>query len=356
MLVMNIILILLYCLNLSFQTIQSGLFCDDRILNISVYDERLGSYRYLQSLKNPEDCYNVDYIDLDVDPGALIKFKCRNDNKDTLGGGCFLINNKCRCYDFNNIDGLDYDYNKTKRIFKVNFTNGNMCNHSAKFLKVKKEPIYEYYHNVPLDVDEIICKIKTISAPINIKRSLKFSDFIESPFEVTYLNISISKNNKIFTLNNRQLSSNTSFRILSNIEYFSNQSSKINIQFINYAVVLNHSKKCNFYIRFCFDSCEECYDIDPNEISHQCLKCKDNFYFIENTNNCMTINQMKNNHSYYFDKKEKAFRACYNSCEECFDIEPNEISHQCLKCKKDFYFIENTNNCMTINQMKNNHS
>ena len=97
----------------------------------------------------------------------------------------------------------------------------------------------------------------------------------------------------------------------------------------------------------------ECKDIEPNEASHQCLKCKEDFYFIENTTNCMTINQMKDNHFYYFDRKEKIFRSCYDSCKECYDIEPNDNSHQCLNCKKDFYFIEKTNNCMTIKGMEN---
>ena len=156
MLIMNIILILIYCLSLSFQTIKSGLFCDDQIQETYAYDERLGFYKYLQSVKNPADCWNVDYIDLDV--------------------------------------------------------------------------------------DEIKCNPKTISAPINIKRSLKFSDYIESPFKVTYLKISVDKNNQIFTLNNRQLSSNTKFNISSDLEFSYAKSSKINIQFINYGVVLDNTK------------------------------------------------------------------------------------------------------------------
>ena len=65
MLAMNIIIILIYCLILSFQTVKSGLFCDDQIIAIYVYDES-GLFRLLQSVKNPVDCYNVDYVDLDV--------------------------------------------------------------------------------------------------------------------------------------------------------------------------------------------------------------------------------------------------------------------------------------------------
>ena len=254
MLIMNIFLILLYCTTLSFQIIKSGLFCDDRITDIYVYDERLRHYRHLQTLNNPADCYNVDYVDLDVDPGALIKFSCRNDAAETLGGGCFLINNNCSCYDFNSTEGFGHD-NYQYRDFNVSFNNGITCPpHKARFLLDKNVRIYEYYHNVPLDVNEIECNNKTISSPINSKRSLKFSDFIESPFKVTYLNISVEKNYQIFNLNNQQLSPNIKFNILKDLEYSSNQSSKLNIQFINYGVeIKNNIKICELNISF-YDS------------------------------------------------------------------------------------------------------
>ena len=352
MLIMNIILILLYCLNLSFQIIQSGLFCDDRIYEIYVYDEKLGDYRLLQTLKDPVDVYNVDYVNLDVDPGARIKFRCYNGAYETLGGGCFLINNKCHCYDFDSTEG--YGHSNEGRSYSVNFNNGISCNYYARFLLYDEEyRDYYYYYYVPLDVNEIKCKSKTISAPINIKRSIKFSDYIEYPFKATYLKIRVNRNYQIFELNNKQLSSDKKFNILSDLEFSYDQSSKINIQFINYGVVLDNTKTCELNIRFCYDSCLECKDIDPNQTSHQCLKCKDNFYFIENTTNCMTINQMKDNHSYYFDRNEKIFRFCYDSCEECNDIDTKETSHQCLKCKDNYYFIENTTNCMTKEQMNN---
>jgi len=253
MIAINIILILLYCSKLSFQTIRSALFCGDRLLNISVYDERRGSYKYLQSLENPADGYHVDYVDLDVDPGALIKFSCRNDAAETLGGGCFLINNNCSCYDFNSTEGFGHD-NYQYRDFNVSFNNGITCSHKARFLLDKNVRIYEYYHNVPLDVNEIECNNKTISSPINSKRSLKFSDYIESPFKVTYLNISVEKNYQIFNLNNQQLSPNIKFNILKDLEYSSNQSLKLNIQFINYGVeIKNNIKICELNISF-YDS------------------------------------------------------------------------------------------------------
>ena len=268
-----------------------------------------------------------------------------------MGGGCFLINSRCHCYDFD-VVGRNISYSRDTRRYDLEFSNGVKCFLDSKILQEQIETTYEFSHRVPLDINEVTCKPKTISAPININNSLYFSDFVSSPFKLTNLNISVNVNYNYFTLNNRQLSSSTTFNILSKVEYSSDQSSKIYILFKNNGVVFSHYKYCNFSIRFCYDSCLECKDTDPNETYHQCLNCKKDYYFIENTNNCMTINQMKDNHSYYFDNSTKLFKPCYDSCKKYNVIEPNENSHQCLECKDDFYFIENTNNCMTIEEMK----
>ena len=334
MITKNIILILLYCLRLSFQKIQSGLFCDDRILRIYRYDESLGRYILLKYVDNPADCNNVDYIDLDVSPGDRIKFECRNDAKEALGGGCFLINNQCKCYDFH-IDGNDFYYIGETRNFLLYFPY-KKCSYKAKLLKQNVVPyINDFYHDVPLDATEIKCNPKDISAPINIKSLFKFSEFIESPFYVKNLKITVDTNYQIFSLNNETLSPYTKFNILSDIECFSNQSSKINIQFTNYGIELGDNKmSCELNIRFCYDSCLECNDIEPNESFHQCLKCKDDFYFIENTNNCMKKTQMNNSH-YYFDNNSKIFRQCLNECSTC------DNGTYCTNCRENFHFIYN---------------
>ena len=75
MLTLNIIFILLNCLSLSFQYVKSALFCDNRILNIYVYDESSEAYKFLQSVSSTEDYNTPDYIDLDVEPGDLIKYE-----------------------------------------------------------------------------------------------------------------------------------------------------------------------------------------------------------------------------------------------------------------------------------------
>lgn len=226
-----------------------------------------------------------------------------------------------------------YGYSGEKRQYSVNF-NGVTCNHYGSIRQEQNVTTFEYYHLIPLDVNGITCKPKTISAPINTKNSLKFSNFIESSFGVTNLKISVDSNYKIFTLNSQSISSSIKFNILSELEYFSDQSSKIKIQFINYGVELQLTKTCEFYIRFCYDSCLDCKDIEPNESSHQCLKCKKDYYFIDKTSNCMTIKEMENS-TYYLDNNKKIFKQCLSECSSC----DNET--YCKNCAKDYYFIYN---------------
>ena len=182
---------------MSFQYVKSALFCDNRILNIYVYDESRETYKFLRSISSTEDYNTPDYIDLDVEPGALIKYECRNDAKESLGGGCFLINSRCYCYNFD-IVGRYVSYSGDTRRYDIEFSNGVKCFLDSKILQEQIETTYEYSHRVPLDINEVICKPKTISAPININNSLYFSDFVSSPFKLTNLNISVNVNYKYF--------------------------------------------------------------------------------------------------------------------------------------------------------------
>ena len=334
MLTMNIILILLNYLGLSFQKVPTFIFCDDHLEKIYEYDKNTSSYKTLPYIDKGNLCYDPDYLDLDVEPGAFIKFHCLNTGGPTLGGACFLINYQCRCYDFD-INGKSINDEKDPYPYSVRFNTGLVCSHKAKYLQQEEEGIHVYYHNVPLDVNQITCKPKNITAPTNIEGSLNFSEFIVSSFNIKNLNIGVINNYKYFTFNSLPISEYDQFNIYSELKYFSNQTLQINITFRNYGVVLKNNKDCNFNIRFCYDSCLECYDIEPNKTSQQCSKCKDNYYFIENTNNCTTKDQMRNT-SYYFDNNKNIFRLCYDSCLNCHDIEPNETSQQCSKCKEGF--------------------
>ena len=100
-------------------------------------------------------------------------------------------------------------------------------------------------------------------------------------------------------------------------------------------------KTCDFNIKFYYERCDDCFNIESNETSHQCLKCKDGFYFIENTSNCMTIEEMENS-NYYFDNDENKFKQCLNVCSIC------DNGTYCKTCRKGYHFIYNeTGKCIS---------
>ena len=174
---------------------------------------------------------------------------------------------------------------------------------------------------------------------------LNFSDYIKYPFNLTNLKISIEENYKYFSLNKTKLNNDTKFKITSNLTFFHNEqvNNKIKIKFKNYGVISEETKTCELGIRVCYDSCSECLDEDSDNDNHQCTKCKDNYFFIEDTNNCMTKNQMKNT-SYYFDKYDKKFKKCYSDCLHCKGKgDLNDM--KCIDCNPPKYYAE-PNNCI----------
>ena len=327
-------MIFLDLLTFSFQIVPTRIFCDNFLREIYLIDEKTHSQKTIAIEKIErmwDDHYSYD--NLNVDPGALIKFKCYNVDGPTLGAGCFLINNKCRCYTFN-IDGQKVNYGNPMT-YKVKFKNDIKCEYKTYWLYTFDPGDYYYYHYVPLDVDGNTCTKRTITVPTNSLYFLKFSDFIDSSFNLTNLKISVIENYRYFTLNNKQLSSDVRFNILSELNAFLDKSLKINIKFKNYGVVIENNKICELNIRFCFNSCQKCNDIDPSESFHQCLICKNGFYFIENTTYCMTKEQMKDSH-YYFDDNKKIFKQCFNDCLTCFE-EGNLQNYKWYEMQKLWY-------------------
>jgi len=47
-------------------------------------------------------------------------------------------------------------------------------------------------------------------------------------------------------------------------------------------------------------------------------------------------------------RKDSNFHKCYYTCSECLNIEPNETNHNCIKCSENYYKLNNDlypNNC-----------
>ena len=87
----------------SFQIVHAKFYCEDEVQQIYLEDPVTKKLKYLRY--GPSDGNwrtPSDIPDLAADPGDTIIFKCYShlDVADCWGGGCFLINNNCHCYNF----------------------------------------------------------------------------------------------------------------------------------------------------------------------------------------------------------------------------------------------------------------
>ena len=144
-----------------------------------------------------------------------------------------------------------------------------------------------------------------------------------------------------------------------------------NFTFLNYFIGnKNCYKKCEYYYYFdeqneyhCTSSykCPNNYNkliVDQN----RCIdKCKnDNIYKYEYNDQCF-ISCLKDTYllmregeyfcfnntpeGYYLDIEQKMYKKCYYTCRECYG-EGNETFHNCLECKSNYTFFNNSMNIM----------
>lgn len=321
----------------SHQTMEAYFFCDNYLKEIYSIDEDTQTQKLIANGWDGDWQDPYHFENLDAAPGEFIKFRCHNTDAVSYGAGCFLINNICRCYQF---DNEITKFTDTAYLRTVTFKNNKKCSISIYHLgEISVGKDYYYTHYIPLDVNGITCKNNyVISVPNNVEVPLKLSDYIDANFDVKNLKINVIQSYDYFTLNNNKLTESIKFKIIEDVIFYSKYKTKINVKFKNYGVFLGGTKECDFNIRVCYDSCQDCYDLDSDDSNHQCKSCKDGYYFIENTNNCKTIEEMERT-NYYLDENKKMFLKCYDGCLTCFgggDI--NDM--KCKSCANNKYLIE----------------
>ena len=119
----------------------------------------------------------------------------------------------------------------------------------------------------------------------------------------------------------------------------------------------------NYYIdhslqmyRKCFNRCGTC-DYGGKIGEHNCTSCVNGLYSVErNESACITANEKED--KYYFDNEHNMFKLCYDSCGSC-DKGGDDVVHNCNTCASDSYaFIETLltrNNCLLINEIPTNY-
>ena len=102
----------------------------------------------------------------------------------------------------------------------------------------------------------------------------------------------------------------------------------------------------------CFRTCLSCNE-EGNEENNNCASCKDNFYFIINTNNCHFREEPID--YYYFHSTEQKFINCREECLTCTEL-GNDEDTKCTKCKDDFWpLVDKPSHCISKNRKIENY-
>ena len=120
-------------------------------------------------------------------------------------------------------------------------------------------------------------------------------------------------------------------------------------------ILIGKEFKYNFSIKEkkeeskCFENCQTCIRPSDNINEQYCLKCKDNFYFKDGTNNCYD----KIEYQFYFNSKTQSFSPCYKDCYTCNTKEINSTHMNCFSCFKLYNFYEKSTNCLKCSKYVN---
>ena len=108
-------------------------------------------------------------------------------------------------------------------------------------------------------------------------------------------------------------------------------------------IVYKFKIKENQLPKECYPSCLTCDDYSEDSNNQMCTSCKEQFYFINGTQNCYYYAK----DHYYFDEITKKYYPCYKDCLTCDNKEINRQNMNCLSCTSDFIFYPKGKNCLT---------
>ena len=93
----------------------------------------------------------------------------------------------------------------------------------------------------------------------------------------------------------------------------------------------------------CIDDCKNDniynYIYEYNNTCYQ--QCPDNTYIIEDKNDFICYDNVTD--GYYLDNENKIYKRCYNTCNKC-DKKGDEINNNCVECKDNYTFYNNSMN------------
>ena len=107
-------------------------------------------------------------------------------------------------------------------------------------------------------------------------------------------------------------------------------------------IVYKFKIKENQLPKECYPSCLTCDDYSEDSNNQMCTSCKEQFYFINGTQNCYYYAK----DHYYFDEITKKYYPCYKDCLTCDKKEISSKNMNCLSCSKEFIFYNKSKNCL----------
>ena len=110
-----------------------------------------------------------------------------------------------------------------------------------------------------------------------------------------------------------------------------------------------YNEDSNVYKK-CHENCKTClngpiYYNNKLEIEDtNCVECIDNYFKLENTNNC--VNKDNPPERYFFDNERNLFIKCHDNCKTCSEGPINSTYFSCLSCDENSILYPESANCL----------
>ena len=108
--------------------------------------------------------------------------------------------------------------------------------------------------------------------------------------------------------------------------------------FVNGVLVIP-STICELTIqKECYSTCSEC-ESKGDSTDHKCTVCKDDYYLLENSQNCYEEQDLPSDHYKTIDNNIKMFKKCGSKCKTC-STGSTSTNDNCDTCQDTLFFIE----------------
>ena len=146
-------LLFLKLFSFSWQAIPAVFFCDDQVRDIYKVENNNQIPIARGYVGNWETSH--PFPSLNAAPDDLIKYTCYNDVGQSFGAGCFVVNSRCYCYNFE-VYRARNTFNSGVRTY--NFGSIECSIPIYYLVEYNNHYTYIYQHQIPLNASDISCQ------------------------------------------------------------------------------------------------------------------------------------------------------------------------------------------------------